>query len=260
MPALPPPKKSLGQHFLTDPAICRRIVSLLDPSPRDNIMEIGPGRGALTKILAAAPHALLLLLEKDAALAKNFGQCKNAQAINCDAMTFDWSRLANAGQWKIIGNLPYNVASPLIWNILSKTTRLKKAVFMVQKEVAMRLTASPGSKSYGALTVWTQNFASSVLQFQLAPGAFSPPPKVHSAVVSFDLLPNPPQNPAILRNLINICFQKRRKQLGVIFRRSNLPLFEKALEALRINPSCRPENITPMQFREISEFSPDNQK
>lgn len=254
MPAAPPPKKSLGQNFLKDNAICGRIAALLQAEPRDKIIEIGPGAGALTRALEAIPHSLLLLLEKDRywSAARGASGGEGTIAINCDALRFSWNALTAWGKWKIIGNLPYNIASPLIWDILSQCPALKKAVFMVQKEVALRLVAKPGTKSYGALSVWAQNFAAAKLEFSLAQGAFYPPPKVHSAVVSFIPLATRPENPAALKKLLDICFQKRRKQLGTIFRQAGLETLEKTLADMGVLPSERPENLSPRQFRQLS--------
>lgn len=253
MPA-PAPKKSLGQNFLKDKAICHRIASLLEPMREDQLIEIGPGPGALTSALEEMPHSLLLLLEKDRYWCRERQTCAsgNTIVINCDALRFSWPSLKASGKWKIIGNLPYNIASPLIWDILSQCATLEKAVFMVQKEVGLRLIARPGAKAYGALSVWTQNFAAPKLEFSLAPGAFYPPPKVHSSVVSFTPLASKPENPAALKRLLDICFQKRRKQLGTIFRQAGRPDLEKGLEELSIPPEQRPENLTPGQFRQLA--------
>lgn len=250
----PAPKKSLGQNFLKDQAICRRIASLLSPMPGDQIIEIGPGPGALTTALEEMPHSLLLLLEKDRywIRERHTYADENTIAINCDALRFYWGALNACGKWKITGNLPYNIASPLIWDVLSQCATIEKAVFMVQKEVGLRLVARPGTKAYGALSVWTQNFAAPKLEFSLAPGAFYPPPKVHSAVVSFKPLASKPDNPAALKRLLDICFQKRRKQLGTIFRQAGRADLEKALQVLAIPADQRPENLTPDQFRQLA--------
>ena len=193
----PAAKKSLGQHFLTNPGICRRIVDLIAPSGSDSILEIGPGPGALTGVLEKAPHARLLLLEKDdywaGVRAKEGGPSTEVRCM--DALTFPWGDLE--GQWKLIGNLPYNVASPLIWDIAWKCRALTRAAFMVQKEVGDRLAAAPGTRHYGALSVWVQAWLCVRMEFTLGPGAFSPPPKVDSAVLSFTPIPpeRHPKNP-----------------------------------------------------------------
>ena len=181
----PKAKKSLGQHFLRHESICNRIASLLLPKDTDNVIEIGPGPGALTRAIEAQPHARLVLLEKDshwAAERQRLGAART-QAVLTDALRFDWSRITPDNPWKIIGNLPYNVASPMMWDLFSRATGLVRAAFMVQKEVGQRLAAGPGNGHYGALSVWVQSFARPRMEFIVGPGAFSPPPKVDSAFV-----------------------------------------------------------------------------
>ena len=194
---VPRAKKSLGQHFLRREEICDRIAALLLPQAEDRVLEIGPGPGALTRALEAAPHACLLLLEKDRhwAAERQRQAAPRTQAVLTDALRFDWRRISPERPWKVIGNLPYNVASPLIWDIVSRAEGLKRAVFMVQKEVGQRLAAAPGNGHYGALSVWVQSYARPRLEFVVGPGAFSPPPKVDSAVLSFEPLP-PEARPA----------------------------------------------------------------
>ena len=142
---VPRAKKSLGQHFLRREEICDRIAALLLPQAEDRVLEIGPGPGALTRALEAAPHACLLLLEKDRhwAAERQRQAAPRTQAVLTDALRFDWRRISPERPWKVIGNLPYNVASPLIWDIVSRAEGLKRAVFMVQKEVGQRLAAAP---------------------------------------------------------------------------------------------------------------------
>ena len=173
-----------------------------------------------------------------------------------DALRFDWRRISPEHPWKVIGNLPYNVASPLIWDIVSRAEGLKRAVFMVQKEVGQRLAAAPGNGHYGALSVWVQSYARPRLEFVVGPGAFSPPPKVDSAVLSFEPLPPEaqPAHPKALARLLRICFQQRRKQLGGIFRRAGLPQMERALDQAGLAPSLRPEALSTDDFQRLSSF------
>ena len=253
----PAAKKSLGQHFLTNPGICRRIVDLIAPSGSDSILEIGPGPGALTGVLEKAPHARLLLLEKDdywaGVRAREGGPSTEVRCM--DALTFPWGDLE--GQWKLIGNLPYNVASPLIWDIAWKCRALTRAAFMVQKEVGDRLAAAPGTRHYGALSVWVQAWLCVRMEFTLGPGAFSPPPKVDSAVLSFTPLPpeRHPKNPERLASLIKLCFQQRRKQMGGLFRRAGRGDLLEGLAALCISPEKRPEELSVSDFLALSEQS-----
>ena len=256
----PRAKKSLGQHFLHRRDICERIVVLLRVTPEDRIIEIGPGPGALTNVLQAAGPRRLVLLEKDDYWARDRQKTATqaTQAVLTDALTFDWQRITPENPWKIIGNLPYNVASPLMWDIFHLCTGLIRAVFMVQKEVGDRLAADPGCKDYGALTVWTKSFVRPIRGFTVGPGAFSPPPRVDSAVLSFEPLPREarPASPEKLARMLKICFQQRRKQLGSIFRRSQLEALVARLPELGIDPCLRPENLTPVQFQQMAALLP----
>lgn len=173
-------------------------------------------------------------------------------------MQFGWQKLSRTGTWKIAGNLPYNIASPLIWDIIARCTTLKRAVFMVQREVALRIAACPSTKSYGALSAWVQSFSQPSICFTLAPGAFTPPPKVDSAVVLFEPRTTRPQYPDALKKLLAICFQKRRKQLGTIFRQANMPQLISGAKACGIALDCRPENICPGQFGLLAEWLHNN--
>lgn len=257
--APPRAKKSLGQHFLRDVRISEKIVALLRCTAQDAVIEIGPGPGALTHILQKQPFRSLLLLEKDYHWAKVRQQQAgpHTQAVLTDALTFDWSRLEADRPWKIIGNLPYNVASPLMWDIFSRAKGLQRAVFMVQKEVGERLAAPPDSAHYGGLSVWVQSFVQAHWAFVVGPGAFSPPPKVDSAVLSFSPLPAEvwPAQPDKLAWLIKLCFQNRRKQLGSIFRQNGVLHLLERLEALGIDAKRRPETLTPSDFQKVLAYA-----
>jgi 16S rRNA (adenine1518-N6/adenine1519-N6)-dimethyltransferase len=248
-------KKSLGQNFLTDRNICRKIVDAIAPTPEDHIIEIGPGQGALTEFLAEEELRQLTLVELDDGLADRLvGMYPKARVIRADALKFPWDSLNEEGGCKIIGNLPYNVGSKLIWDIVSKVKTLHRAVFMVQHEVAQRLTADPGCKAYGGLTAWVRNFAQTRYLFKVPPTVFRPQPKVDSAVVCF--VPRPvnewPESPEALDKLIKMLFQMRRKQLSTILK----PHWSEAMAAWfaeqGVSPSARPETLSPEQFRALS--------
>ena len=252
----PRAKKSLGQHFLKNPDISRRIVDLLQIGKRDQVLEIGPGPGALTGLIYRLQPARLLLLEKDDHWAAIHGHavsdCTNASVRCMDALTFAWESLE--GPWKIIGNLPYNIASPLIWDCVSRIPQLILAVFMTQKEVAERLAAPPGNHAYGALSVWVQSFAKVEWGFEVGPGNFSPSPKVTSAVVRISALPRErhPQNPNALARMIKLCFQQRRKQLQAILRRHGIADAATLLKELEIDPAARPETLDCAKFHALT--------
>lgn len=251
----PRAKKSLGQHFLRDRNISEKIVRLLEVRPEDHVLEIGPGPGALSDLLEEAEPRRLVLLEKDHhwVVERQRRAGPRTQAVHMDALTMSWERITPERPWKIIGNLPYNVASPLMWEIFSRAPGLTRAVFMIQKEVGERLVAEPGGRDYGALSVWIQSFTRPRWGFVVGPRAFAPPPKVDSAVVTFVPLSADqwPINPPALTRLLKICFQHRRKQLGSIFHRNGLPHLAAALEQLGIDPRLRPECLSPADFQHL---------
>ena len=249
-------KKSLGQHFLHDERVVQRIVDLLRVEEGDQVMEIGPGPGALTKLLRPLPWSRLLLLEKDDHYASEHAArpLPGLEVVPGDALAYPWEELE--GPWKIAGNLPYNVASPMMWDIVCRVPNLARAAFMIQKEVGDRLLAKPGGKDYGALTVWIQSFVTVQKGFVIGPSAFSPPPKVDSAVVVFSPLPaeKRPNHPEWLSRLIKICFQQRRKQLQTILRHAEPQRFSpEILAALGIEGTQRPETLTVLQFQQLAE-------
>ncbi len=257
----PRAKKSLGQHFLRDKNISQNIVRLLQIKPQDNIIEIGPGPGALTQILEVQEFNRLVLIEKDThwVRERQIKGSSRTQAVLMDALQMSWQNITLENPWKIIGNLPYNVASPLMWDIFDRATGLELAVFMIQKEVGLRLVAEPNNKDYGALSVWTQSFVKPSWGFSVGPRAFSPPPKVDSAVVSFVPLPVDmrPKSPKKLATLIKMCFQNRRKQLGTIFKQHKATHYIEALDTLNIPLTSRPENLSPKDFCTIAALNSD---
>lgn len=261
-PAASRAKKSLGQHFLRDAGVCRRIVAALDIGPRDRVLEIGPGLGALSGCITAAGPGAYAVVEKDTDLARRFGrEFPAAAAAAADALDCRWERLAPEGGWKLVGNLPYNVASPLVWEIASRCRGMESLVFMVQKEVGRRLAARPGTGEYGALSVWVQSFAAVRRLFDVGPGAFAPRPRVDSAVLRLVPLPDGPLRrppgeaafvPRALSALLRLCFQKRRKQLGTILRGVWTEAAAQWLAAQGRSPSVRPEELSPADFQLLS--------
>ncbi|WP_319584854.1 16S rRNA (adenine(1518)-N(6)/adenine(1519)-N(6))-dimethyltransferase RsmA [uncultured Pseudodesulfovibrio sp.] len=248
-------KKSLGQNFLTDPNICRKIVDALAPGSEDYIIEIGPGQGALTEHLAEVGARRLQVVEMDDDLAARLeDRWPELEVVRADALKFPWTALNDTGPCKIIGNLPYNVGSKLIWDIVSQVETLERAVFMVQHEVALRLTAEPGNKAFGGLTAWVKNFCDTKYLFKVPPTVFRPRPKVDSAVVRFDPLPldGRPDEQDRLAELIKLLFQQRRKQISTILKKRMTPQVEQWFRDEGVSPSARPETLTPAQFRTLS--------
>ena len=254
-------KRSLGQNFLKDEHTARRIVAALDIQPGDYVLEIGPGAGALTRhICAGEKPAGLLLLEKDAHWAFAHADACAAAGVNClplniDALTFAWERLDDSPKvWKIAGNLPYNVASPLLWDMVADSCKFERAVVMVQKEVAQRIAAPPGNKIYGALSVWLQSFVIPRKIMDVPPTAFYPAPKVWSQVL--ELKPRPDRytgSRAALAKLLKICFQKRRKQLGTILGAKLNESANNYLKSQSIPLTSRPEELSPAAFQALAQ-------
>lgn len=251
---MPFAKRSLGQNFLADPNTARRIVTALDIGPGDSVLEIGPGRGALTEWIMAASPARFLALEKDRDLAGELRvRWPGIEVRTADALEHPWEEL-DGPAWKVIGNLPYNIASPLIWDLVSRARDFGRAVCMVQYEVALRLAASPGSRDYGGLSVWVQTFAGVELLFKVGPGVFRPRPKVDSAVVGLIPKKNRPgaDEAAALARLLRLCFQKRRKQLGNILKLLWDSGAGQWFTGQGISGRVRPETLTPEQFLSLS--------
>ncbi len=259
--------RRLGQHFLFDPSILDRIVDALDPRPADVVLEIGAGRGTLTERLAALAGRVIAV-EKDRALVaglRGAGPPDNVALVQGDALKLDWSELAEpalhaAGRslhdLKIVGNIPYSITTPLIDKALTPAMP-ELVVFLVQREVADRLAADPGSKVYGALSVGVQAVAAVERLFDVPAGAFRPPPKVDSAVVRIVPLEQPlvaeADQPAF-RRFVTALFGRRRKQLvgalrGVTGRaRSEV---EAGLEAVGVDPTARSETLPPPTFTRL---------
>jgi len=247
------PKRHLGQNFLIDPNIARKIVSELNPGPEDVVVEVGPGRGALTGILSQSCDAVLGI-ERDPDLAFQLkGAFANLGLVVADALNLDWTRLVRP-KWKVIGNLPYNIASPLIWDLVWQVPPGTRMVFLVQKEVALRLTSSEGNRNFGGLSVWVQSFTRVRLAFKVGPNVFRPRPRVESAVVVLDrVLPGlDPRQSEHLSRLIRMCFQHRRKQLGTILKPLWTTEIQEWLEDQSLGARIRPEQMTVAQFNSLA--------
>ena len=249
------PKRSLGQNFLSDPNTSAKIVAALGITPGDTVLEIGPGRGALTPFILDARPAAYLALEKDRDLAVRLArEHPGASVAMTDALRMDWSRLDRLPGVRVIGNLPYNIASPLLWDLCAGSVTYARGVFMVQHEVARRLAAVPGSREYGALSAWVGAFARVAYCFKVPPTVFRPRPKVDSAVVA--LTPRTaaerPTEPAALSRLLKFLFSLRRKQLGGILKPYGDVATEAWLAQAGIEPRARPENLSPEQLSQLA--------
>lgn len=255
----------LGQHFLTDPGILQRIVDALDPSERDVVLEIGAGKGSLTRELARRVGRVVAI-EKDPSLAADLAQSLQSAGeelvgrvtvIRGDALELDWHRLADAagagGSFKVAGNIPYYVTSPLLEKALLPPLP-EVLVFLVQREVADRLRAEPGSKAYGALSVGVRVLARVERLFRVKAGAFRPRPKVDSAVVR--LVPR--KDPLVglseheeFRSFVTALFTQRRKQLARGLRTLTEVEGEKVerwLAEAQVDPRRRVETLSPEEL------------
>ncbi len=252
---MPPTRKSLGQHFLTDRRILTRIADAAQLTGTETVIEIGPGRGALTDLLAERAGRLIAI-EYDRALAavlrERYARRNNVIIAEADVLSVSFGELA-AGPFVLVGNVPYYITTPILFHALAPP-RADRAVYLVQREVADRLSAAPGSKTYGALTVNVGAVARAVTLFGVPAGAFAPPPRVESAVVRITPRPEPlvaPEDEHALRVLVQGAFGMRRKQMRRVIRSLYAIGPEAAdtmLAACGIHPEVRPETLAPEQF------------
>jgi len=209
------PRKRFGQHFLTDSAIIDGIVAAIAPKPGDALIEIGPGLGAMTDPLVAR-SGRLTVIELDRDLAARLRRRPELTVVESDVLKVDFHALAaQAGRpLRVVGNLPYNISTPILFHLLESVDDVEDQHFMLQKEVVERMAAGPGGKDYGRLSVMLQWRYDIENVLDVPPEAFEPPPRVESAVVRMQPLPEaPPIDPALLGELVMVAFSQRRKLL-----------------------------------------------
>lgn len=247
-------KKRLGQHHLRDTSLCRPLVDFLAPAGR-LVVEIGAGGGVLTTALLDA-QARVLAWELDPAWALRVAQSlpvgRQLHIVCGDALELPWHRLPVG--CSVAGNLPYNVATPLIDRLLSHGGTVERAGVLVQLEVAERLVAEPGSKAYGAFSVLVQARAEARLLARVRPGSFVPPPRVESAFVGLELRPWPGLEGRLpaLRELVYAAFGQRRKTLrNALASRWPVPIAAAAIEASGLAPAVRAEQLAVVDFVEL---------
>ncbi|HVN35123.1 MAG TPA: 16S rRNA (adenine(1518)-N(6)/adenine(1519)-N(6))-dimethyltransferase RsmA [Casimicrobiaceae bacterium] len=242
------PRKRFGQCFLVDPHYVARIVAAIAPRPGDNLVEIGPGQAALTRpLLAAAGHLTAIELDRDLAARLSAEFAPEALSLHVgDALKFDFGKLG--ARLRIVGNLPYNISSPLLFHLAQFDSQIADAHVMLQREVVARMTAAPATPDYGRLTVMLQSSFRVTRLFTVPAGAFRPAPKVESAVARLvplgDARPRI-ADPALFARIVAAAFGQRRKTL----RNALLPLCdERALESGGIDPGARGETLAVADF------------
>jgi 16S rRNA (adenine1518-N6/adenine1519-N6)-dimethyltransferase len=256
-PSHPPRRKRFGQHFLHDPAVLEHIVAAIEPRPWDRLVEIGPGRGALTRHLLRAAEGTLDAIEIDrdlaALLRSEFSGDARFVLHQSDALEFDFAKLADerGGRLRIVGNLPYNISTPLLFHLVGKSGAIQDLHIMLQREVVMRLAAGPGDPDYGRLTVMLAPWVSVERLFDVGPGAFQPPPQVWSAVARLTVRREPafavsPHYAAV----VAAAFAHRRKTLRNALR--SLVSLEQ-IESCGLDPGARPETFPPHAFNALAQ-------
>ncbi len=255
---LPPPRKRYGQHFLHDPAIIARLVEAIDPQPGRRLVEIGPGRGALTApLLAAAGELDVVEIDRDLAamLRARLGAAPPTLRVHCkDVLDFRLDELGeHPSGYDVVGNLPYNISTPLIFHLLRQASLIRTMVFMLQKEVADRIAAPPGGKQYGRLSVMVQYHCRVDRLFSIGPGAFTPPPKVDSTVIRLTPRRRADSEGALdptgFSQLVTQAFSTRRKTLRNALK--GLCNAEDFL-ATGIDPVARAETLSVSDFVRLS--------
>jgi 16S rRNA (adenine1518-N6/adenine1519-N6)-dimethyltransferase len=246
------PKKYLGQHFLKDENIAKKIADTLSLEGYDNVLEIGPGMGVLTKYLLDKPiktHVIELDSESVAYLNNNFSD-QDLTIFEADFLKFDLSKIFQNHQFAIIGNFPYNISSQIVFKALENRALIPEFSGMFQKEVAQRICAKEGSKTYGILSVLTQAFYEAQYLFTVPPTVFNPPPKVDSGVLLLKRKSNYqlPCNESLFFKIVKTSFQQRRKTLRNSLKPFNLSNNLKANTIF----GQRPEQLSVSQFIELT--------
>ena len=246
------PRKRFGQHFLRDRSVVARIVAAIAPASADRILEIGPGDGALTAALAGrAQHLHVIEIDRD--LAEQLRTRYDPHEVTVeqgDALAVDLRALA--GPLRVVGNLPYNISTPLLFRLLAQAECIVDMHFMLQREVVDRMVSAPGHSQYGRLSVMVQHRCTAARLFTVPPGAFAPAPKVESAVVR--LTPRPAAELAAVDQetfaaIVTQAFSHRRKTL----RNALAPIADAAfLQRLGIDPRLRPENLSFADYRRLA--------
>ena len=248
-----PARKRYGQHFLVDTAVVERIILAIDPRPGERIVEIGPGKGALTvPLLNSIGQLDVVEVDRDlaASLIERCGNLGRLNLLRQDALRLDFTEISSS-RLKVVGNLPYNISTPLLFHLL-RFNHITLMVFMLQKEVVDRLCAGAGTPEYGRLSVMVQAHCRAERLFDVHPEAFRPRPKVDSAMIRLTVLPpktNRIRNFEQFTELVRAAFSSRRKKISNGLK----PWFDAAqLEELNIPPSARPADLSVADYIKLS--------
>jgi len=249
-------RRRFSQNFLHDTSVIARIVAAIDPRPGQNIVEIGPGLGALSgELIAAAGRITAVEIDRDLAarLRERFAGCGLA-IVEGDALELDWADLAASlgGALRIVGNLPYNVSTPLLFCLLPIANLVQDQHFMLQREVVERMAAPPGGKEYGRLSVMLQFRYRIERLFNVAPGSFTPVPKVQSSIVRMRPLPAEQLSdvdPTLFSQVVTAAFSQRRKTLRNALGRL---LTETQIEHCQVDPGARAETLDVAAFARLT--------
>jgi 16S rRNA (adenine1518-N6/adenine1519-N6)-dimethyltransferase len=253
------PKKRLGQNFLAEGPTMKKIVDALGVGRDDTVLEIGCGMGIMTAMLAGKCKRVFAVDADGKALdiaREEFGGIGNIEWIHGDILKTDISFHAKQGKLLVVGNIPYNISSPIFFHLLDNRAHVKRAVLMIQKEVAERIVAKPGGKDYGALSIMMRSYAKCEKLFNVAPTNFVPPPKVMSSVIELDFACHPEAKPKdlafdVLRSVVQAAFQKRRKTVKNAL--GKYDGIEKILADLGIDPKRRPETLSVEEFHKLAQ-------
>jgi len=260
------PKQALGQHFLIDQGIAQKIVRLADLEPEDCVVEIGSGMGVLTFLMLPLVKKVIAV-ELDPGMADYLKEKAQGMAsliiIRQDALGFDFSTAAKAAgrRLKVVANLPYNISTPVIFRLLDSRLFFSHLTLMLQREVAQRISASPGNKEYGPLSIFIQLYTSPKIMMRVPPEAFYPSPKVESALVGFEILERPRvaiDDEGFFQKVVRASFAQRRKTLLNALKNSPLALgsgkeIEAAVVAAGIDPRRRAETLDLIEFQRLAE-------
>ena len=251
------PRKRFGQNFLHDPAIVGKIIAAIQPRQGDNLVEIGPGKGAITlPLLEAAGRLTVIELDRDLVgpLTERCRKRGDLTVHNVDALTVDFCRLAGSKRLRIVGNLPYNISTPILFHLLAQLHCVGDMHFMLQKEVVARMAAAPGSSDYGRLSVMLQYRCRVTPLFTIGPGAFNPPPRVESAFVRLEPYEQPPVtvvDETVFAEVVRRAFAQRRKTLRNALREV---LDASEIAATGIDPGARAEVLAIKDFAALANY------